>query len=172
MRESSFFLLSLPGLLPKPLNTNSQISFISFYSIDKKGKFSRKRLNEDEGDITYINERNRVFNKKVRLFLSHHPRSMTRYVLHADILLVYRSRGIMINIPQRSGRASSAGRRFDVVGTLVDVVGGRLLYYRTDRCTIHVSITATSSSWYMCRRSLSSIFISEVRLRRGMREIE
>ena len=36
------------------------------YSIDKKGKFSRKRLNEDEGDITYINERNRVFNKKVR----------------------------------------------------------------------------------------------------------
>ncbi|OAX31259.1 hypothetical protein K503DRAFT_814208, partial [Rhizopogon vinicolor AM-OR11-026] len=26
--------------------------------IDKKEKFSRKRLNEDEGDITYINERN------------------------------------------------------------------------------------------------------------------
>lgn len=38
-------------------------------SIDKKGKFSRKRLNEDEGDITYINERNRVFNKKVRFRL-------------------------------------------------------------------------------------------------------
>lgn len=34
-------------------------------SIDKKGKFSRKRLNEEEGDITYINEHNRVFNKKV-----------------------------------------------------------------------------------------------------------
>jgi len=34
-------------------------------SIDKKGKFSRKRPNEDEGDITYINEHNRVFNKKV-----------------------------------------------------------------------------------------------------------
>jgi pre-mRNA-splicing factor SYF2 len=33
--------------------------------IDKKGKFSRKRLNEDEGDITYINEPNRVFNKKI-----------------------------------------------------------------------------------------------------------
>ncbi|KAF9078387.1 SYF2-domain-containing protein [Rhodocollybia butyracea] len=33
--------------------------------IDKKGKFSRKRLNEDEGDITYINEANRVFNKKI-----------------------------------------------------------------------------------------------------------
>lgn len=37
-----------------------------FCSIDKKGKFSRKRLNEEEGDITYINEHNRVFNKKVR----------------------------------------------------------------------------------------------------------
>jgi len=33
--------------------------------IDKKARFSRKRLNEDEGDITYINERNRVFNKKI-----------------------------------------------------------------------------------------------------------
>ncbi|KAJ7594259.1 SYF2 splicing factor-domain-containing protein [Mycena floridula] len=33
--------------------------------IDKKGKFSRKRVNEDEGDITYINEHNRVFNKKI-----------------------------------------------------------------------------------------------------------
>ncbi|KAF8841812.1 mRNA splicing factor SYF2 [Paxillus ammoniavirescens] len=32
---------------------------------DKKAKFSRKRLNEEEGDITYINERNRVFNKKI-----------------------------------------------------------------------------------------------------------
>ena len=38
-------------------------------SVDKKSKFSRKRHNEDEGDITYINERNRVFNKKVCLFL-------------------------------------------------------------------------------------------------------
>ncbi|KZV74978.1 SYF2-domain-containing protein [Peniophora sp. CONT] len=32
---------------------------------DKKRKFSRKRANEDEGDITYINERNRIFNKKI-----------------------------------------------------------------------------------------------------------
>ncbi|KAI0705468.1 SYF2-domain-containing protein [Earliella scabrosa] len=33
--------------------------------VDKKSKFSRKRHNEDEGDITYINERNKVFNKKI-----------------------------------------------------------------------------------------------------------
>jgi len=39
--------------------------FVCFRSQDKKNKFSRKRLNEDEGDITYINERNRVFNKKI-----------------------------------------------------------------------------------------------------------
>ena len=38
------------------------------FSIDKKGKFSRKRLNEEEGDITYINEHNRVFNKKAGFF--------------------------------------------------------------------------------------------------------
>ncbi|KAF9653698.1 mRNA splicing factor SYF2 [Thelephora ganbajun] len=36
--------------------------------MDKKRKFSRKRANEDEGDITYINERNRVFNKKIARF--------------------------------------------------------------------------------------------------------
>ncbi|KAG7095633.1 hypothetical protein E1B28_006356 [Marasmius oreades] len=33
--------------------------------LDKRAKFSRKRLNEEEGDITYINEHNRVFNKKI-----------------------------------------------------------------------------------------------------------
>ena len=47
------------------LNTNSHF-LESTHSQDKRNKFSRKRLNEDEGDITYINERNRVFNKKVR----------------------------------------------------------------------------------------------------------
>lgn len=32
---------------------------------EKRKKFSRKRANEDEGDVTYINERNKVFNKKI-----------------------------------------------------------------------------------------------------------
>ncbi|KZW02099.1 mRNA splicing factor SYF2 [Exidia glandulosa HHB12029] len=32
---------------------------------EKRQKYSRKRANEDEGDVTYINERNRVFNKKI-----------------------------------------------------------------------------------------------------------
>ncbi|KAI9511367.1 SYF2-domain-containing protein [Russula earlei] len=33
--------------------------------LDKRRKFSRKRANEDSGDITYINEKNRIFNKKI-----------------------------------------------------------------------------------------------------------
>lgn len=33
--------------------------------VDKKKRFSRKRNNDDEGDVTYINERNKVFNKKI-----------------------------------------------------------------------------------------------------------
>ncbi|KAG8824880.1 hypothetical protein FRC17_008994 [Serendipita sp. 399] len=36
--------------------------------LDKRGKWSRKRTNEDEGDVTYINERNKVFNKKIARF--------------------------------------------------------------------------------------------------------
>ncbi|CCA72648.1 hypothetical protein PIIN_06585 [Serendipita indica DSM 11827] len=36
--------------------------------LDKRGKWSRKRANEDEGDVTYINQRNKVFNKKIARF--------------------------------------------------------------------------------------------------------
>jgi hypothetical protein len=35
------------------------------YSLDKRQKRSRKRENEDQGDITWINEKNRMFNKKL-----------------------------------------------------------------------------------------------------------
>jgi hypothetical protein len=48
------------ALLPHPLITY-------FASLSKRRKFSRKRPNEDTGDITYINEKNRIFNKKVEL---------------------------------------------------------------------------------------------------------
>ncbi|KAF6751196.1 pre-mRNA-splicing factor SYF2 [Ephemerocybe angulata] len=36
--------------------------------IEKKAKFHRKRVNEAEGDITYINEHNRVFNNKIKRY--------------------------------------------------------------------------------------------------------
>ncbi|KAJ3509930.1 hypothetical protein NMY22_g16133 [Coprinellus aureogranulatus] len=36
--------------------------------IEKKAKFHRKRVNEVEGDITYINEHNRVFNNKIKRY--------------------------------------------------------------------------------------------------------
>lgn len=38
--------------------------------LDKRGKWSRKRINAEEGDITYINERNKVFNAKVSRYFS------------------------------------------------------------------------------------------------------
>ena len=53
-QESVPFIVSSRGKYPDH----------SLCSVDKKAKFSRKRHNEDDGDITYINERNRVFNKK------------------------------------------------------------------------------------------------------------
>lgn len=34
-------------------------------SIDKRQKRSRKRENEEQGDITWINEKNRMFNRKL-----------------------------------------------------------------------------------------------------------
>jgi hypothetical protein len=86
-----------PHLLPH------RWSFHLCCSIDKKGKFSRKRLNEDEGDITYINERNRVFNKKVGT-----KDSSVNAV--TDPRHSCRLRGITTNIQQRFGQVSSAAR--------------------------------------------------------------
>ena len=91
----SFSLLTVPNLLT--------------CSIDKKGKFSRKRLNEEEGDITYINEHNRVFNKKVGFFFVNLPIQVTLS------LLPYRLRGTTTNIHQRFGPASSVAQRCNLV---------------------------------------------------------
>ncbi|KAF8653666.1 hypothetical protein AX16_003817 [Volvariella volvacea WC 439] len=52
--------------------------------IDKKAKFSRKRPNEDEGDITYINEHNRVFNKKARIHLIPNPSMVLIDIISPD----------------------------------------------------------------------------------------
>lgn len=91
-----------------PISTSLLTSSVFLlYSIDKKGKFSRKRLNEDEGDITYINERNRVFNKKVRDCL------LPTIASYSRTLLSFRSRDTMINTHQRSGQASSGVLHFD-----------------------------------------------------------
>lgn len=37
-------------------------------SLDKRQKRSRKRADEDEGDITWINEKNRQFNRKLQRY--------------------------------------------------------------------------------------------------------
>lgn len=75
--------------------------------LDKRAKWSRKRLNTDEGDITYINERNRVFNKKV-------CPTLYRLTFFFSLARIYkrafdRLRGITTSIPRRSGRALSVG---------------------------------------------------------------
>ena len=49
--------------------------------MDKKRKFSRKRANDDDGDITYINERNRVFNKKVDSSSPYHLEALISILL-------------------------------------------------------------------------------------------
>ena len=74
------FYVNSPSLLTDP-------NLLTF-SIDKKGKFSRKRLNEEEGDITYINEHNRVFNKKVG-FLSQPANSSYLIIVAIQIARYY-----------------------------------------------------------------------------------
>lgn len=105
-------------------------------SIDKKSKFSRKRNNDDEGDITYINERNRVFNKKV----SRSKRS--KEFLCSQVLVAARSRGTTTSTQRRSVRASSVEPHCD----------GRVLFcYRFGytwypaRCIIYLTCTTLTS---------------------------
>ena len=80
------------------------------FSIDKKAKFSRKRLNEEEGDITYINERNRVFNKKVWSFCLSQ--------LAEPIYVRCRLRDITTNTLLRFGRALSVERLYSFLSLL------------------------------------------------------
>ena len=69
---------------------SSTIGFLSNFVVtlsqDKRNKFSRKRLKEDEGDITYINERNRVFNKKVCFYFLRFLCLLTYFRLDRSLL--------------------------------------------------------------------------------------
>ncbi|KAL8293213.1 hypothetical protein RQP46_000907 [Phenoliferia psychrophenolica] len=44
--------------------------------LDKRQKRSRERKNEDEGDITYINEKNKHFNKKLERYYNTHTKDI------------------------------------------------------------------------------------------------
>ncbi|KAK4703075.1 pre-mRNA-splicing factor SYF2, partial [Phenoliferia sp. Uapishka_3] len=44
--------------------------------LDKRQKRSRERKNEDEGDITYINEKNKHFNKKLERYYNNHTKDI------------------------------------------------------------------------------------------------
>ncbi|KAH7105862.1 SYF2-domain-containing protein [Auriculariales sp. MPI-PUGE-AT-0066] len=55
--------------------TEEALDLVSSYLADqdsKRRKFSRKRTNEDQDHVTYINERNRVFNKKIARYYDKH----------------------------------------------------------------------------------------------------
>jgi len=85
--------------------SEEQIDRVSGYLADqdkKRRQFSRKRANEDQGDVTYINERNRVFNKKVR----QQPAG-----LRECSPLLSRLLGITTSIPRRFAQASREARR-------------------------------------------------------------
>ena len=86
-------------------------SDILYLSIDKKGKFSRKRLNEEEGDITYINEHNRVFNKKVNITLGNTCSSpiLTGYFFRLHV--------ITTSILPRSGQVSSEVQLYNCISS-------------------------------------------------------
>jgi pre-mRNA-splicing factor SYF2 len=81
------------------------LSIVYFVSIDKRRKFSRKRPNDDTGDITYINEKNRVFNKKVEPCFV--------FVRVNLIYLFPRLHVTSTNIPRKYVRALSVGRHYE-----------------------------------------------------------
>lgn len=89
-----------------------------FNSIDKRRKFSRKRPNEDTGDVTYINEKNRIFNKKVQLLSA-------RTSIFADFSFP-RLHATTTNIPRRYAPVSSVERPYERQVHFVPVPPSRL----------------------------------------------
>lgn len=75
------------------------LTIILACSTDRRSKFSKKRTNEDEGDITYINERNKVFNKKVSFLI-------LKCISFSDYFCSLRLLDTTISIPQRSAPVS------------------------------------------------------------------
>ena len=42
--------------------------FVSSHQVEKRQKFSRRRMHDADADVDYINERNMNFNKKLERF--------------------------------------------------------------------------------------------------------
>lgn len=117
-------------------------SLTILYSVDKKKRFSRKRNNEEEGDITYINERNRVFNKKVRLH------TLPPVVFHNWSVCFFRSHGTTTSIHRRFVRASSGAQRCDV--------SYPLFAYRSLLCNLYTCIYTHMDTTQNARIGLGS----------------
>lgn len=56
-----------------PLAPNLSSHFLRFTS---RMNSSRKRANEDEGDVTYINDANKVFNKKINRYYDRYTKEI------------------------------------------------------------------------------------------------
>ena len=41
---------------------------VIFFQVEKREKFSRRRMHDPDADVDYINERNKNFNKKLERF--------------------------------------------------------------------------------------------------------
>lgn len=105
------------------------------FSIDKKSKFSRKRPNQDDGDITYINERNRVFNKKVisNHTLAHPPLFFTHY----PVMCLLRLQDSTTNTQRKSVPASNVEQLCKPLPhTMLSHEGSLWVCYQSD-CVIY-----------------------------------
>jgi hypothetical protein len=91
----------------------SLVCLLKSASLDKKAKFSRKRANADEGDITYINEHNRVFNKKVSYYFA---------CVHgkAYVLFLFRLPAITTNTQKKFAIVSSEEQHYEAIISLFD----------------------------------------------------
>lgn len=49
-------------------------TYLFFYRITKREKYSRRRMHNDDADIDYINERNAKFNQKLERFYGEYTR--------------------------------------------------------------------------------------------------
>lgn len=99
-----------PPLPPRSIRTRTETlsSCVSAFSIDKRQKRSRQRDDEDQGDITWINEKNRQFNRKLSRYYDDVTRETRENFERGACLTVFER----TFLPRRGGltqRANLAG---------------------------------------------------------------
>lgn len=67
--------------------------------MESRANSSRKRANDDDGDVTYINDANKVFNKKVRRPLSCSSFRFPTHFFSSLLMLIITSRPHTPSLP-------------------------------------------------------------------------